>query len=499
MCSAGMIVPRLFRMPGDPQTRTADLLAEAAAGYELLLNRIVRGPPGNCPPAIRSLALLLDDPALWHVRSRLLADPILIEALHACRGALPQAGARDFPGASHSRRTFDADCAPRDGPGHLVLPLLLRSDAAWCGTLESSTDAFGRLQFPLCDWTIALRRHTGQPAEVVAGEGVLIQADAAAVRFRLAASDHPFLRLTRDGARRMFVENDPELSPADVRFGNGGVCPRVQFAPALRPRGVRFDPVCFENPREHTGWTGAIVAGVVAALREVSPLIGEEFGSCMHSIRGFELPRVSAGVVQSFSTPSLPRVMGINIPYTVDGDPQLDPFCFTWFGHELAHTKHYLIDAVAYGNGWTFLTNPEDLSPPLPRYGRSLPVRTLFQLPYTHLYEWTLLMDFMEADWQGLPWDVNADATAAGEEMRSEIEEGFGLIAGCARLTAWGRSAVRHFLRLYRDAGSRWRRACCAPGMSPGAYVCSSAPAIRSVTSCGVPTPSTRRSSPRSS
>ena len=30
--------------------------------------------------------------------------------------------------------------------------------------------------------------------------------------------------------------------------------------------------------------------------------------------------------------------MGINVTYAQNDEPQLCPFCFTWFGHELGHT-----------------------------------------------------------------------------------------------------------------------------------------------------------------
>jgi hypothetical protein len=73
------------------------------------------------------------------------------------------------------------------------------------------------------------------------------------------------------------------------------------------------------------------------------------------------------------------------------------------------------------------------------------------------LYEWALLMDFWDAGFRGLPWDVTADVDAAGAEMAAEIEEAFALIEQRARLTPLGAAAVAHFHELYVRAQARWR------------------------------------------
>ena len=93
------------------------------------------------------------------------------------------------------------------------------------------------------------------------------------------------------------------------------------------------------------------------------------------------------------------------------------------------------------------------------RYGRSLAVRTLFQIPYVHLYEWTLLMDFRAAGFRGLPWRLRlpSEARAVGEDLAAEIQEGFGLIRGSVRLTPAGAAALAHFQDLYARAAARWR------------------------------------------
>jgi hypothetical protein len=123
----------------------------------------------------------------------------------------------------------------------------------------------------------------------------------------------------------------------------------------------------------------------------------------------------------------------------------------------LGHTKSYLIDSVLYEGGLSTTDNPAELVGPIPRYGRSLAVRTLFQIPYVHLYEWVLLMDFRAAGFRGLPWRVPGDAVAVGEDIAAEIREAFGLIRGSVRLTPAGAGALAHFRHLYAMAATRWR------------------------------------------
>src|SRR5438105_11983075 len=132
------------------------------------------------------------------------------------------------------------------------------------------------------------------------------------------------------------------------------------------------------------------------AIRKNSPLIFQELCQLIDSILGLELPDVGPGTIESLSDPTRPRVMGINIPFTSDHEPCLSPFCFTWLGHELGHTKHYLIETIIAVAGDRFLRDPSGLTEFVPRYGRKLAVRTLFQIPYVHLYEWILLMDFID-------------------------------------------------------------------------------------------------------
>ena len=84
----------------------------------------------------------------------------------------------------------------------------------------------------------------------------------------------------------------------------------------------------------------------------------------------------------------LPRHHEYQRPLFSRGWQWINALCFTWFGHELGHTKDYLIDTILYREGVALLRNAADWTPSIPRYGHALSVRTLFQVPYVHLYEW---------------------------------------------------------------------------------------------------------------
>src|SRR5262249_48278630 len=114
---------------------------------------------------------------------------------------------------------------------------------------------------------------------------------------------------------------------------------------------------------------------------------------------------------------------------------------------------------VLHAQGLALLDNPADRTGTIPRYGRPLSVRTLFQVPYVHLYEWALLMDFRDAGFRGLPWRVPSDVDAVGEDLAAEIRESFALIQEHARLTPVGVAALGHFRDLFARALARWRSA----------------------------------------
>jgi hypothetical protein len=255
----------------------------------------------------------------------------------------------------------------------------------------------------------------------------------------------------------MIVDNDDSLERRRLEFPHPRIKARLQYACHLGHSPICYDPIGFQDFQAHAGLTGGLVERLLASIHRNSPAVYREFRAFMNAVRGFELPQSTYGIVGSFSDPTLPGVMGVNFPYTPQDEPCADPFCFTWFGHELGHTKDYLIDNVLYGQGLALLRNPADSTGPIPRYGRPLTVRTLFQVPYVHLYEWTLLMDFWNAGFRGLPWRISADVAAVGEDLAAEIREAFALIRERAQLTSAGEDALEHFRQLYAQAQTRWR------------------------------------------
>ena len=66
-------------------------------------------------------------------------------------------------------------------------------------------------------------------------------------------------------------------------------------------------------------------------------------------------------------------------------------------------------------------------------------------------------MDFIEARFRGLPWQITEDSLAFGDDLVDEIEESFQLIADHADLTFVGEKAIQHIRRLFQTAMIRWR------------------------------------------
>lgn len=455
------VVSGLFRMPGEKGTLSAGILRRAAGVHEVLLARASAAAVQYSDISLATLVALLNRPTWKRRRRRLLCHPLLIEGLHglaqscadvqrwhACVATPSIAGVVQ----QHAPQRFAATL------GNVLLALQLRADPSWRGELALCTDHVGRLRFPFSDWSIALYREATQPQNAMVAQDVRLVMSADQSRWLLrAAAPCPFLVMPREDCIRIVAQNAKQLGRDGLAFPNAEFRPRLQCAVRLSRSRVRYDPVYFVDFAAHAGLTGAIVAQVLEAVRANSPRIYREFCLYIHAVRGFELPESSKGLLHSFSDPATPGVINVNIPYTSQHEPRLSPFCFTWFAHELAHTKNYLIDSIAYRDGWTFVENPSDLTPLIPRYGRRLSVRSLFQIPYVHLYEWVLLMDFVESNFDGLPWAVEDDSVPVGEDLCCEIEDAFDLICACARLTPLGDATVAHQRRLFARAKSRWR------------------------------------------
>jgi hypothetical protein len=308
--------------------------------------------------------------------------------------------------------------------GHVLLALRLKGDSSWQGEIRLETDAFGRIEFPGSDWLIVLSRPRDGPRGVLAGQKIGINIGPRRVCWHLFGKQRgPFLEMSRDDLLRMLVDNEEQLEADRFLFSTRDVRAALIRKTCIPGSAVRYDPVSFADFAGHAPLVGGLVAAVIAAMRSCSSLVANEFEALIRSVRGFEVRTLAAGTIQSFSDPSIPGVMNINVPFTERDEPRLCPLCFTWFGHELGHTKSYLIETIAHVAGQDLLKNPQQSTKLLPRYGRALRLRTLLQIPYTHLYEWQLLADFLEHRFAGLPWAVDGDAGAAGHDLSSEIQE----------------------------------------------------------------------------
>ncbi|HTK75012.1 MAG TPA: hypothetical protein VL371_07105 [Gemmataceae bacterium] len=459
MPDAATRIRRLFGTPGSADVDTADLLDQAATAHAGLVARA----NGRADPVIeRSLVPLrefLVGPARAADKRRLLCHPLLIEGLHALA---PFCGDLrrwhdSVTAAAPDARVTDNDVpveATKAALGNVALVARLREQRSWSGEHELCTDVLGRIGFPFCDWTLTLNtdRH-----EFLANEAVTLTLGHDEATWALAsAADTPFLVVSRADCLRMILGNDDTLERERLIFPNAVVRPRLQFANRLGRSPIRYDPVGFRDHPDHAGMTGGVVRSLLLAIRRNSPAVYRELCAFTHTIRGFEFPRSQSGVVDSFSDPTVPGVIGISIPYTPQDELCLDLYCFTWFGHEMGHTKDYLCDSILYEQGEKLVCNAAERTDPIPRYGRSLSMRTVFQVPYVHLYEFALFMDFWQAGFRGLPWDVG-DAASLGDDLAAEIAEAFALIDEWTRLTPLGEVALAHFRDLFVAAQKRWQ------------------------------------------
>jgi hypothetical protein len=455
MNTTAAFVRRIFGTPGSRNTK--ELLEEAASAHADLLLHARDAADPVVDHTIAPLVEFLRRAPPPHEKRSLLCHPLLIEGLHSlapfCSALRRWHGTVTSPLAPEA--PDPSIPAAKASLGNVSLAILLRADPHWQGDQDLCADALGRLGFPFCNWSLML---LGEKNEFIATRAVKLSVGSDQACWRLAdGGEPPFLIMSRADFLQMIVGNTSQLEGRRLMCPNPHVKPRLQWASPLLHSTIRYDPIGFQDFENHAPLTGGLIEQLLAAIRRNSPEVYHEIQTFIHSIRGFELPALAQGAIASFSDPTVPGVMGINIPYTQKHEPCADACCFTWFGHELGHTKDYLIDNVLYARGESFLHNAADQTSILPRYGRSLSVRTLFQIPYVHLYEWTLLMDFWERRFRNLPWRVAVDVDAVGEDLAAEIEEAFALIEEYAQLTHLGLAALLHFRRLYALAQARWR------------------------------------------
>jgi len=451
MSNADAGVRSLFNAPRSATESGCSLQCRVAAAHAGLLSSAA-----NCPElasALGPIAAYLGGRASPFKKRRLLCDPLFIQGLHALSPYCSELQ------TWHDRVTSSPSHPPIEragvaSMGNVALSLLLGNDRRWCGRCDLCTDVLGRLGFPSCDWTLRLCTEMGAPLSSAA---VSITLDHDRACWRLCdETDHSFLVMARDECVRMLVDNDPAIDGRRLRFPDPAVRPWLSRAARIARSTVHYDPIGFASGTDHAAVAGGLIAQVVDAMRRDAPAIYQEFCTYVRTVRGFEFPRSAA--VGSFSDPTLPGVMNLSVAYTDDDEPCLDPFCFTWFGHEMGHTKDYLCDTILYSQGESLATNWNVWSNPIPRYGRALAVRTLLQIPYTHLYEWELLMDFFEAEFRGLPWRIDHGADAVGDDLEAEIEESFALIDEWADLTPIGVAALSHFHKMFDESAKRWNQ-----------------------------------------
>jgi hypothetical protein len=456
MANAAALVHCMFRAPGGSRHNTKEVLERAAAAHaDLLMRAHAQGELGR--PLASLLAFVRASSATASKR-RLLCDPLFIEGMHTLApfSAELERWHYSVTAQAVTVRPGRAPPAAQAALDNIDLVLLLRNERQWLGEHDLSTDVLGRLAFPFSDWTLTLYT---DGLDFLGCQRVVLSLEAEQACWRLAgARDPPFLTMSHDDCLRMFVDNVDPVDHRRLQFPHRHIKPRLQCAARVGHSQVHYDAVAFQDFKAHAALTGGLVAGVLAAMHRNSPAIYREFSAFIHAVRGFEFPTSALGVVGTFSDPTLPGIMSINVPYSSKDEPCIDALCFTWFGHELGHTKDYLIDTILYREGVALLRNAAERTPPIPRYGRALSVRTLFQVPYVHLYEWALLMDFFEAGFRGLPWRVSADVAAVGDDLAAEIREAFALIDEVAQPTPAGVAALDDFREMFARAQARWRR-----------------------------------------
>jgi hypothetical protein len=459
MTDAAALVHSMFRAPGGSRHNTRELLKRAAAAHaDLLLRAHALGELGR--PLASLLAFVRGNRAVASKR-RLLCDPLFIEGMHALApfSADLERWHNSVTTPAAVVRLGQASPAARAALDNIDLVLLLRNQRWWLGKHDLCTDVLGRIAFPFSDWSLTLFT---DEQDFLGCRRVVLSLEAEQACWRLAgARDPPFLTMSHDDCLRMLVDNAEPVDRRRLQFPHPHIKPRLQCAVRVGRSQVHYDAVAFQDFQAHAALTGGLVAGVLAAMRHNSPAIYCEFAAFIHAVRGFEFPHPpnsARGAVGTFSDPTLPGIMSINVPYSTDDQPCIDACCFTWFGHELGHTKDYLIDTILYREGVALLRNAAEWTPPIPRYGRALSMRTLFQVPYVHLYEWTLLMDFFEAGFRRLPWRVSADVAALGDDLAAEIREAFALIDEVAQPTSAGVAALADFRDMFARAQTRWRQ-----------------------------------------
>jgi hypothetical protein len=458
------LIVELFQMPGAGDNGVDRLLRGAACAHKMLLSRAAADTAdrksGSGPLLCRIASLVGRIPGRRD-RDRFLLDPTFIEALHAAANDSPSLADWHHQIAHPSVAGAWSAASLGEGSqlGNALMVLLLRDDPNWQGELRMQTDLFGRLRFPQCDWSVALWSKRQGRSAVCSQQEIAASITRHDVRLSLPGRRHDeLLVVPRSEWQRMIVGNSDRLNCRQIVWPQGDIAVSLQFTSPIPGWHVSYDPVGGGDDNCHADLTGGIVAAALGAIAQRAPSVAAEFDARMFAVRSCELPPAGFGTLQSFSDPTLPRVMGINVSYSADDLPLLCPFCFTWFGHELGHTICYLIETILFVHGQRLTNRHGHFTATIPRYGRGLPVRTLLQIPYTHLYEWMLMIEFLEGGFSALPWTIDDDPFVFADDLRAEVVEAFDLIDRDTSISAVGRVAVSRVRDLYAQVLERWRR-----------------------------------------
>lgn len=437
----------LFHFPGEGPDSEHRLLALAAAAHgRIFMACRRRGCTGDAGHVIEAF---LKGPANPLAKRRLLDTPLFIQALHAI--AAEQAGFFEW-----GPREFARPAAwGRAALGNFQAAIELGNNSAWTGSVMLGADDYGAIRFPHSDWTLALApTESGEFGALPDAVHFELNATAGAIRSLEGATIAQGSR----AAMVSLVRGEPLRDRLCIAKDERGPLAAVVQGPTLADTSVHFEAALGQAGCPHGDATACIADQLLSSLERHSPGVYGEFCECIGLIRGLETSGFGADSLASFSSPLAPGEMGFNVCY--DGErPRLDPFCFTWLGHELGHTRSYLISDAGFAHGWRFLENGDEPTRPIERYGRPLPVRTLFQVPYVHIYELVVLLDYWNGGFAGVPWQPCREAAAAlGDDLLAEIDESFDLIASEARLTRLGSAAVAHFHCLAGEAKRRWHK-----------------------------------------
>ena len=204
---------------------------------------------------------------------------------------------------------------------------------------------------------------------------------------------------------------------------------------------------------------------MLGAIRRHSAAIAAEFDRLMAFVRGWELA-AGYGTLQSFSDPTLPRVMGINVPYGLDDGTGGRPFCFMWFGHELGHTKSYLIETILHLRGHSLTSNPERRTEVLPRVWTATGTADVVaDSLYASLRVDTAPRRSKQTSPRS-PGPFPRTRWRWGTIFEHEIEEAFDFLSQDSQITPCGHAVLARLWGLSKEVLVRWR-ASSANGCSP--------------------------------